>query len=627
MSDKKQPSATIGKSLFSIGGLVLILVALVLINVIISKINLRWDTTEDNLYSLSDGTRQILADLKQDTILKFFYTRDLENVPVHIQNYARRVQDFLSEYENAGGGRITVETYNPEPDSEEEEWAVKYGLEGAALPTGERVFFGLVVLAADQEETIPMFDPAREEQLEYDITRLIARVQSADKSKISVISGLPVFGGPGMPMQGGPAQPWLFIEELKKSYDVKEVAPTEESFDADTDLLMIIAPKTMSERLQFAVDQFVLNGGNVLVFADPAAISDTSRTPPGEFPMKALFTAWGIEMDTTRAVIDYDYATRLRMGNNQVENNPAWLSVPAGAFNKDAIVTAQLESMLLPIAGALKKAASSPYEYERLFGTSANSALTDAMRLRFGGGGDMLRKDFAATPDTYDLAVKIRGTFKTAFPAGKPAGQETEATGEDKGDPLKEGKAAATIIVVGDADMLFDNYYVSRQNFLGFNISRMFNDNLNFLLNSAEMLTGSDALISIRSRGKFERPFTRVKELEKKAQDRWLAQEQELMRKADETNQKLRQFEQQKDASQQFILSEAQEAEIHKFQEEKSRINRELKEVRRNLRADIESLGAMVKFINIFLMVILVGLSGAIYAIYRRNKGAGLNQS
>jgi len=176
------------------------------------------------------------------------------------------------------------------------------------------------------------------------------------------------------------------------------------------------------------------------------------------------------------------------------------------------------------------------------------------------------------------------------------------------------------IVVVADSDLLYDGYYLSRQNLLGFTISNMFNDNLNFLLNSCEMLTGNPALIGIRSRGTFERPFTRVQELERKAQDRWLDQEQALVRQVEATNEKLRLLEQQKDAGQQAILSEEQEREIQRFQEEKIKINKELKTVRRNLRADIEQLGSTVKFVNIFLVPLLIGIGGIVYAITRRRK-------
>ncbi|GBC63286.1 ABC transporter [Desulfonema ishimotonii] len=624
MSDKENAGKLSGKSLFSGGGLLIVLVILILINLIFSRVNLRWDATGENLYSLSDGTRQILSDLKQDVVIKVFYSQDAAEIPVHIKNYAKRVLDFLDEYENYGKGRITVEIHNPKPDSEEEDWAIKYGIEGANLPTGDKVYFGLVAMAADQEEAIPMFDPTREQQLEYDITRIISRVQHVRNQKIGVISSLPVFGMPAMGMrQQGGAQPWLFITELKKSYEVREIAASDSAIDPDTDLLMLIHPKHLSDALQYAIDQYVVRGGRLMVFADPFSVSDPSQgQDKASSSLEKLFAAWGVEMKTDKALLDFDHATKLRTQNNQIEENPLWLSVVPDAFNTDDIVTSQLESMLLPVAGVIRKAEGSAYEYESLMKSSANSSLTDAFRVRF-GGAEQFRRDFKATGEQYDIAVKLRGKFETAFPQGRPESPEKPEPGkkaEEKAEHLAGGKEVATIIVMGDADFLFDNYYVSRQNFLGFNISRMFNDNLNFLLNSSEMLTGSEALISIRSRGKFERPFTRVQALEKKAQARWLVREQELTREAEETNQKLQQLEQQKDSSQKFLLSAQQEAEIRQFQEKKQRINKELKLVRRNLRADIESLGNVLKFINILLMVFLVTIAGIAYAVYRHRR-------
>jgi ABC-type uncharacterized transport system involved in gliding motility auxiliary subunit len=224
------------------------------------------------------------------------------------------------------------------------------------------------------------------------------------------------------------------------------------------------------------------------------------------------------------------------------------------------------------------------------------------------------------------LAVRITGKFKTAFPDGKPApvptaGEETTQTDiADSQEALAEGRTESAIIVVADSDLLYDGYYLSQQNLLGFTISNIFNDNLNFLLNACEMLTGNPALIGIRSRGTFERPFTRVQELERKAQDRWLDQEQALVRQVEATNEKLRLLEQQKDASQQAILSAEQEQEIARFQEEKLKINKELKTVRRNLRSEIEQLGTTIKFLNIFLVPLLVGIGGIIYAATRRRK-------
>ncbi|PID40972.1 MAG: hypothetical protein CR984_00465 [Proteobacteria bacterium] len=619
----------IGKTAFSAGGAVLALVIVVLVNLLLSRTTLRVDATEDNLYSLSAGTRTILSELRQEVVIKVFYSKHVVNTPAQIKTFAQRVIDLLSEYEHYGKGHIVVEQYDPKPDSEEEDWAIKYGMKGIQLPTGEKVYLGLVALAADQEANIPFIDPTRETKLEYDLTRIIARVQSADRMKIAIISGLPIFGRAPMNMGMGGApqgtEPWFFIEELNKTYDTINVRPDTDRIDPEADLLILFHPKALSDQLAFAVDQWVLGGGNTLVFADPLSLMDDPRMGPGGSVPEALFKAWGIEMKSGKAVADYSLATRLRNRNNQVEENPLWLSAQADAFNTDSVITADLESMLLPLAGSIEALPDSPHTMEILVQSSPNNALVDAFMHSMDVSA--LRRDFKPSGKACNLAVRLTGTFNTAFPDGKPAaapdGQNPASEkAESPASPevLKAGKAEAVIVVVADSDLLYDGYYLSKQNLLGFTISNIFNDNLNFVLNICEMLTGNPALIAIRSRGTFERPFTRVQALERKAQDRWLDQEQALVRKVEETNQKLRMLEQQKDASQRAILSEEQEKEIARFQEEKLAINKELKIVRRNLRAEIEQLGTTIKFINIFLVPLLIGIGGILFAITRRRK-------
>lgn len=618
----------IGKTVFSVGGAVLVLVIVVAMNILVSRTTLRWDATADGLYSLSQGTRTILAELDQDVAFKVFYSRHVVNVPAQIKTFAQRMIDFLSEYEQHANGRISVEIIDPKPDSEEEEWAIKYGMKGLSLPTGEPLYLGLVAVAADQEETIPFLDPTREMRLEYDLTRMITRVMTPDRMKIGIFSSLPVFGAgaTNMVMGGGrpDMEPWFFIQELGKSYDLIDIAGDADRIDPTVDLLVLFHPRNMSDTLAFAVDQFILGGGNAIVFADPLSLMDDPRLGPGGSVPKTLFEAWGITMDAGQAIADYNYATRLRDQDNQVETNPMWLSTQAGAFNTDNLITANLESMLLPVAGAIEVLPDSPVAMEPLILSSPNNQMVDAASHMM--DVEILWRDFSPSGVVRNLAVHLSGRFPTAFPQGRPvvdsvAGpteSETDAAEPDR--PLKEGTAASVIVVVADSDLLYDGYYLSQQNLLGYTISNIFNDNLNFLLNACEMLTGNPALIGIRSRGTVERPFTRVQALELKAQDRWLSQEQALVRQVEETNATLRLLEQQKDASQRAILSEEQEQEIARFQEEKLRINRELKTVRRNLRAEIEQLGAVVKFLNIFFIPLLIGIGGVLFAIVRRRK-------
>jgi len=629
MSDKKKG---FHKILFSAGGLILILLILVFVNVIFSRANLRWDTTKDKLFSLSESTKKIISKLEEDVTIKVFCSKDVVNTPLHIKNYALRMLDFLSEYEYYSSGKVSIEVYNPIIDSEEEEWAQKYGIKEINLSTGDTIYFGLVAMAADQEETIKYLDPSREKHLEYDITRIITRVQTPYKKKIGIISGFPVFGqspgGHNMPNRFQRTPPWLFVTELKKTYNVSNINLSSETIDSDINLLIIVHPKVLSEKLQYAVDQYVLRGGNVILFSDPFAIMDTTPGQSQASIPEKLLTAWGVKMDSTKVVVDFDYSTRLMTGQNRVENSPLWISLQPESFNSENIITGKLESMLLPVAGAIQKIPQSGLEYEPLLQSSTNASLVEGFMVRF--GVSEIRRGFKPSNKKFDLAATISGVLKTAFPNGRPETDKNDSQDNKQNlssetvksihKHLNTGEKNSTLIIIADADLLFDNYYVNKQNFLGLNISRVFNDNLNFLLNASEMLTGNQELINIRSGGRFERPFTRVQELEKSAQARWLATEQELVRKVDETNQKLRELEREKDTTQQFIISAKQEAEIQKFKQEKLRINKELKNVRRNLRADIESLGSAVKFINIFLMPLLVSMAGIFYALYKRKK-------
>lgn len=614
------------KALVSVTGLATLFLVLIFVNIILSYATVRWDATEDSVYSLSGGTRHILATLAEPVTIRFFYSRSNPDIPANIKVYARHVEDFLSEYRNRGKGKIMVELVDPKPDSDEEEWARKYGVQPMRTQEGN-IYCGLVFLSSDREDVIPWLDPAKEQTLEYDLTSIIQGIQTAKKKVIGIISSLPVFGAKGRAMPGqAPAEEWLFITEMKKIYDVKDIGPFAQDLDQPMDLLMVVYPKNMNPQLEYAIDQYVLGGGNVLIFVDPLCISD--REPGQQQFMRSsgaslnkVFTAWGISMNSAKAVADFGQPTRVRTGNSGTEDNPLMVSARGDAFNRRDVVTAGLEAMLFPVAGAIEKVKDAVHDIEPLISSSTKAALTEAFNAFL--GVEAVKKGFVPAGKPFHLAVRVRGTFETAFPEGRPT-SEDPATNSPPAPPkrphLKTSQKAATLIVVSDADMLADQFYVQRGNILGLPISEMFNDNLNFFSNAAEILTGSDDLIGLRSRGKMERPFTAVLELKQKAQERWLSKERELVQRIEETNQKLRRLEEQKDRSQKMILSPDQEAEIARFKEERQKINRELKEVRKNLRADIERLGTTLKAINIFLVPFLVSVAGIVFAIYKQRK-------
>lgn len=616
------PSRETRAAFFTAAGVMVVLLIIACVNLIVSRVNFRWDTTRDKVYSLSQGTRAILAGLDRDITIKIFYSRGVANIPVSVRTHAGRVQDFLAEYVRYSRGRVQVEVYDPQMDTVEETWAQIFGIQRLPMPTGEPFYFGLVALAGGQDEAIPLLDPARERQLEYDLTRLIARVQSPRLPRIGVISGFPVFGESSMPLAAAaPSPPWFFITELRKSYQVLEIRWNAEGIPPALDLLLLVHPREIGEPLLYAMDQFLMNGGNMLLFVDPFGVSDPVAGRGSAQRVQGFLEAWGVYMDENLVLMDLAHPTRMRGPNQQTENNPVWLSLGPAAIHAEHVLTAHLESLLLPVAGSVTQVADKGLEVEPLLRSSDQSALVPNFRVR--GGVPALLQAFEPSDRFHDLALQLTGVFESAFADGPPSSAQAALGGEGRGEHLSRGKRMATVVVVADADMLFDGYYVSFQNVMGLEVARLFNDNLNFLLNACELLTGSELLIGIRSREGVERPFTRVRELELQAQMRWLEQEQALVRQMEETTEKLDQLEQHQDPGQQLVIRPEQEAEIRRFREERARINEELTLVRRHLRAEIDALERRVVFANVFFMPILVSLAGIGYAIHRRRRARG----
>ncbi len=626
------------KALTSVTGLVALLLIVILINVIFSYANIRFDTTEEKLYSLSEGTKKILSDMKSPVTIKFFCNRSSTSFPVDMKLYSRRVLDFLSEYEYASKGKITVELYDFETDSDEEEWAQKYGVRPIPTTTGENLYFGLVFVSLDKEETMEFLDPAHEQLMEYDITRIIQGLQSSKKPVIGIMSFLPLFGQSLMPMSPGQpstTEPWFFVTELGKTYEILQIDYTADTVDPSVDLLLIVYPKHLSPQAEYTIDQYILSGGNAMIFVDPFCVSDGSssgmqgyrETPSAS--LTRLFKAWGITMDMARVVADFDHPTMLRIGNSTPQRNPLWISASKDSFNNADIVTSLLESMLLPVSGAFTLEEGSEYELKPMVQSSTNSSKVDAFQANF--GPDALGRDLTPGNERLNFAIQLRGKFKTAFPDGPPESEKSDNIGDIKESEkdsdnkeiethLKTGTDTATLILVADADMLADRFYVRKSNVIGLVIARMFNDNLNFLANACEILTGSNDLIGLRSRGTYKRPFTVVQELERHAQERWRTEENELLKRMEETNRRLGELERQKDNSQRLIMSPEQEEEIRKFKEERQQTRNQLKEVRKKLRADINRLGTTLAGINIFLMPLCVAIIGIFYALYRQRR-------
>jgi ABC-type uncharacterized transport system involved in gliding motility auxiliary subunit len=623
-------------------GILILLAILVSANIIVSNTKLRLDLTENKLYSLSDGTRNILKNLEQNIELKLFFSRSSADTPVYLKNYASRVEDLLQEYKLAGNRKIKFIKYDPKPDSDAEEWAQRYGITGQPVQMmGAPVYLGLAVVSGSNEEVLPSLSPQNEHMLEYQITRMIYRIDHPEKPAIGVISTLPVMGMQ-MPQQNPMQRPqsipaWLAFQDIESDFNLQQVSPMDGEIDPNLNALIIVHPKELPDKALYAIDQYLLGGGHLLVFVDPMCFADRMMSqqnnpnpympPQTSSNMEKLFSAWGVTFDAENVVADLGSASNIRGPNNTVEKNPVWLSLSAERNNMaDDILTSDLNMINLPFAGSLKAESTDDLKVIPLFKSSKTVGTVSSMSAQYDTGMG-IRQRLVESGTPVNLAVRLSGKFKTSFPDGNPDKKEEEKNkdGEDKPENkiaaskgLQEGKS--TVIIVGDVDMLFDSFCAEEFNFLGSRAMRPLNNNLNFFASAVEQITGSSDLIKIRSRSKFHRPFTRVEDLEEKAAELWKEKESGLIQKLRSTQEKLNNMQAEKDESQRFIISPEQKEAIEKFRKEERAINKELKDVRKSLRKDVEVLGVKVKTINIGLMPLLVCLAGITFGIYRRNK-------
>src|SRR5882672_1299840 len=342
----KRPIDTI---LYSAVGVAAMAAVLIGFNVVTSAVKTRVDLTREKAYTLSPGTRAILNKLDTPVRIRFYCTQSENSTPetVFLKAYAKRVEDLLAEYKQAAHGKIIVEKYDPQPDSDAEDSARLDGVEGQPLRTGEAFYMGLAVSLLDEKQAIPFLDPSKERLLEYDLSRAISRVVTPDKPVVGVMSPMPVFGAPANPMmmqmgqRGGGQPPWILINELKNDFTVKRVEMDTAKIDDDIKVLLVIHPREITDKAQYALDQFIMRGGKLIAFLDPLPLIDAKEQnqmlgsiPNSGSSMDKLLKAWGISFDTGKVVADMKFKMQVGGRNGQPQDAPAFLSVTPEGINK-----------------------------------------------------------------------------------------------------------------------------------------------------------------------------------------------------------------------------------------------------------------------------------------------------
>ncbi len=625
-------------SAIGVGAMFLLLVGF---NLVTGALKVRLDLTAEKAFTLSAGTRAILAKVTKPIKIRFYYTQ-VENATdetVALSTFAGEVEDLLDEFRQAAQGKLILEKYNPQPDSDAEDRAKMDGLEGQPIPPyGENFYLGLSISRGmDEVVALPFLSPSREKLLEYDIARAIAQLLTPDKPVVGVVSALPVFGmqmNPMMMQMGRQGQdPWAFITELKRDFTVKDIPMSAEKIDDDVKVLVVIYPKDISDTLQYAIDQFVLRGGKLAAFLDPKSVADNSnpmanplqRATAGGATMERLLKAWGLEFDTSKVVSDPTFKTLLGGRDGQPQENATVLSMTKAGLNTQDILTSENDNLLLPFVGVFTGTPAAGLKQTVLIKTSRDAQLVDKVMAEFGG----TEKDFKPSGTEYTLALRLTGKFKTAFPDGKPGAKpEEKKDGEKKDEPkpeasLKESTGENSVVLVGDSDLLYDPVAAQVQNIFGQRIVIPRGGNLNFGQSIVEQLGGDSNLIAVRSRATLNRPFTVVRQMEEAAQKTYRSKIKELEDSLQDTQTKLNELQRVKEKGQQrLVLSPEQQQEVANFRKKEGEVKRELKDVRRRLNKDIDSLKNRLTWVNIAVMPLAVTLSGILVAVLKRKKTA-----
>src|SRR5687767_11588504 len=431
--------------LYSVVGVAAMFLILVAANLIGSAAKKRVDLTDEKLYTLSKGTKEILKKLDGPVEVRFYCTEGEKEMPLHLKAYAQRVEDLLAEYKQHAKGNVEIRKLNPKPDSDAEDSARLDGIEPQMLQSGEHLYLGLAINYLDAKSALPFLSPEREKLLEYDISRAITRVVSPQRPVVGVMTALPMFGNPMNPMMARmgqqPQDPWVVVSELQRDFTVRQIQMDVDKIDDDIKVLVLAHPKEISDKAQYAIDQFILRGGRLIAFLDGQAIMDQSKNPQNPMmpnfnansSLEKLLKAWGIQFDTTKVAADMNFATRFQRNNRQ-ETAAAVLSLNASGINKGDIATEQLDNLLLPFSGVFTGTPVEGLKQDVLLKTTPKSQLVEGFMAHM--GGENILKDFKASGTAYPLAIRLTGKFKTAYPDGKPKDPKPED--EKKDDEKKE---------------------------------------------------------------------------------------------------------------------------------------------------------------------------------------------
>jgi len=628
------------KFLFSGTGLLTVAVALLVSVGLISALpSIRIDLTEDDLFSLADGTRNIVSGLEEPIELLFFYSESATEDQPQIRSYGTRVQELLREIVIASGGNLVLSIVDPELFSEEEDLATQYGVQPVPVTQGgQGIYFGLVAVELDNEkdpalrasETMPLIRPDQEQFLEYEFMQLVTRVANPDLKVVGLLTTLDIDGGFD-PMTGQATQQWMITDYIRQLYDLRRIETNTEIIEEDVDILMIVHPEGLSEQTLYAIDQHVMRGGETFVFLDPTADSMVSRSERGSMipagmrsDLPGLLETWGVDYASDKVLTDNTLALRVQMGQgSRPVAHIGMIGANRTALAGDDIITRRLENLNLSSVGALAPRDGATTRFEPLIQSSSDAMLMNASLLEDVLDPSVLFDEFVSANERYTIAARVSGVISSAFPEGRPVSgnaaadtSEEEIEADDDNDSgeariekassdsdtmeahLSQTSGETNILLFADTDVLTDRLWVQVAQFMGQRIPQPYANNGDFVINALDNLSGGADLVSIRSRGRYSRPFERVVKLQREADDRLRTEEAALLARLAETEEQLAALNTGEGGQLLGQLTPEIQTEIDRFNAELLDTRRSLRDVQFQLTADIEALGSNLKWFN-----------------------------
>jgi ABC-type uncharacterized transport system involved in gliding motility auxiliary subunit len=589
----------------------------------------RIDLTENKLFTLSEGTLNILHNLEEPVRLDFYFSQKAMIGYPALMNYGVRVRDMLLEYEAHSNGMLDLNIIDPEIFSVEEDQAVASGMQSVPLNNaGDRAYFGLAgTNSTDEEKIIPFFQSTKESALEYDISKLLYNLAYPEKRVVGIMSSLPIFGDEQEKLPR-----WTITDTIEEFFEIRVLGTNPKNLDG-IDVLMIIHPKNTKEDTLFAIDQYVLKGGKVMLFVDPLAEGDRSKPadpdsgvlPDLDSDLDRLTGQWGITVLKEKIVGDINAAmhvqTRSATGPTEVTYLP-WLRLAKESFNQNDFATSQLNVIHMGTTGIIEKNADSDISFTPLIESTKQSMQMDRDFLFIQRDPKIILDNFKSEEKKQIIAARLQGHATTAFPEGLFDDEGNRKNSEN--DPLiSEGDI--NVIVIADTDILNDTFWIRNKPYFGMNLPQAIANNGDFVVNALENLSGSNDLASLRTRGEYTRPFERVEAIRRQAELEYREREQKLVATLQETEQKIRTLQQTQDkenTESAMLLTPEQSAEIEKFQTLRIDTRKQLRAVQHELKKNIESLGAKLRFFNIAflpLIIILISIGTGVYRVTRRN--------